>query len=753
MCDTVLQKYWYYAVSLAWFHFLVVQSGMEYDHLKSFIPLCPHEDRFFPSWYWDVYHSVFGGYIFVLALLVIKILMTNAGPDRISYFPTIHLVTISAISVGFAFMRNWGGICIDIFGVASPGAIWAEWMACSPLLLFITISASDKKDFSIEDIMLLLTFWLPFVLGYIFHMQQPYWLACVWLILAFVVLILNFCLLFRASTVNLVVSDTMQASDFQRLSGNLAKKTNLIIVHACIIPLFPLWYMIVVFGMFDKAATIAVFQVLTFFSKAIFAVVATDTHVQLLSPAMRALIEERRANEARRAFLRYIFHEVRTPLNSLTMGIEIFERSDHLDDSELDALIMMKDASSFMAETLNDVLSMQKIEEGKLELELNPFSLQLTISKVFSTFKGVLRSKNMEAVLVMQSNFPESIIGDRFRVEHVISNLLSNAIKFSPANVKIKIVVSFKTQDTVDTTRVFVDVTVSCIDEGPGISKTDQDKLFTNFMQIQPGTLQNGQGTGIGLSLCKQIVTLHGGVIACRSSRGHGSEFYFTIPFEVCFEREDAVDDEAFIILPYNGLRNSETSTRLTAASFLSARESSFVAKSIGEGIEDNIYRSSIDLTIATQHSKLSFTRAYKALVVDDTDSNRKMLTMLLQREGVTVTSAGDGDEAVEIIASNLDDYRLILMDNFMIRMNGIEATREIRAGGYKYIIAGVTGDVLEEDMNMFSKAGADIILPKPLKMTSLVMLLWHIDTHGGESQQGMKLVQSAGALVWVSEK
>lgn len=732
---------------------------MEYDHLNSSNPICPHEDHYFFNFYWYIYSTVFGGYIFVLVLLFMKILMIKPGPDRIPYYPTIHLVTISTTAVGIASTRNWGGICVDIFGAATPAAILGEWMACSPLLLFITISTADKNEFSIEDIMLLVTFWLPFVLFYIFHIQQPYWLSCLWFMLGVLTITINFWLLLRACNKKCTLLDVTGDSDFQQLSGNLAKRINLVIAHSCIIPLFPLWYMIVVFGGVDRATTISIFQVLTFFSKATFSVIVTDTHIQLLSPAIRALIEERRANEARRAFLRYIFHEVRTPLNSLTMGIDILERSDHLDDSELDSLVMMKDASTFMAETLNDVLSMQKIEEGKLELELQPFSLCQTISKVVSTFKGALRSKNLKIVLDTQSNFPATVIGDRFRIEHVLSNLLSNAIKFSAINATVRIAVSFKERKSTDKSRVFADVTVSCMDEGPGISQADQGKLFTNFMQIQPGANQSGQGTGLGLSLCKQIVTLHGGTIGYKCRQGCGSEFYINIPFEVALDEDTVIDNEALMIktetadkLVTTKSSTLNASTRSTIVPPLSVRESSYLAKAKQEVDDEFGNQNSIDATRAVRHPQVPQTRAYRALVVDDTDSNRKMLTMLLRKEGVAAASVEDGDVAVETVVSDPDRYRLILMDNFMSRMNGAEATREIRAAGYKYIIAGVTGDVLEEDVSRFLTAGADIVLPKPLKVASLVMLLSHMDVHGGESRPGMKLTQSAGAMVWVAE-
>lgn len=752
--NTVLYKFWGRAVLLAWLHYLVVLIGMEWNHLTSTNPLCPYTDKGFPLWFWYSSQAVFGGYVFVLVMLLMKVLMTNSILDRVPYYPTINMVFMGGLATGLALFRNWGGTCVDVFGVALPASIWAEWLATGPLLYFITLSVVDKENLSYEDISVIITFWLTIVFGYLIVIDQPYWLACTWLILSCLVYGINIWQSILISRKSIAVNpESVQASDLQRLSENMAKKTNLVLVLTGIMPWIFVAYLLALFRLIDSPTVIAIFLILSCATKGLFAAVTTDAHIQLLNPATRALIEERRANEARRAFLRYIFHEVRTPLNSLTMGIEIFERSDHLDDAEQESLVMMKDASTFMSETLNDVLSMQKIEEGKLELELNPFSLHTTLSKVCSTFKGALRNKNLRVVIDIPSDFPTDIIGDRFRIEHVMSNLLSNAIKFSPPNASVTMSVMSKKRDAIDKNRIFLDVTVSCIDEGPGIAEADQMKLFTNFMQIQPGALQSGQGTGIGLSLCKQIVTLHGGTIGYKNADGpHGSAFFFTIPFEVANERQnvkgtrDRTQNTAFVERsePTEFVKNGTSTTAVQPFDTLLDGASDAI---------DNKIRKSLDLTMTAKRILPLQQRQYEVLVVDDVESNRKMLSMLLRKERVITGIATDGDEAVQIIANNLEKYRLILMDNFMVRMNGVEATRAIRQVGYKYIIAGVTGNVLEDDIRSYLKAGADIVLAKPLQVTNLVNLLTHIDIHGGVSQPAMKLSQSAGVIAWVAKE
>jgi two-component system sensor histidine kinase BarA len=301
--------------------------------------------------------------------------------------------------------------------------------------------------------------------------------------------------------------------------------------------LFPVNYLLSHYGWLTPGETIGVFEVLSVATKSLYVAVIMDVHLEMLIQTQRALTEEQRANDARRAFLKYIFHEVRTPLNSLTMGIELLQRSDDLKGTDRESLLMMKGASDFMCDTLNDVLSLQKIEEGKLELEMNPFSLEETITKVFFTFSGSAMSKGIRLVKLVAEDVPRSLIGDRYRVEHTISNLVSNAVKFSSHNSIVRVLAEV---ESIGSKKAgFEDgqppalVKVSVQDQGPGISEENQKKLFKNYVQIRPGQLQQGQGSGLGLSLCKQIVTLHGGTIGVSSVEGQGSTFFFSIPFTV----------------------------------------------------------------------------------------------------------------------------------------------------------------------------------------------------------------------------
>eukprot|EP01035_Chromulina_nebulosa_P069509 gene69509-biopygen37134 len=144
---------------------------------------------------------------------------------------------------------------------------------------------------------------------------------------------------------------------------------------------------------------------------------------------------------------------------------------------------MMTGAADFMSETLNNILSMQKIEDGKMELTFSPFSIGKSIHKVFSALSGAVVAKNLNVERNIAADVPALLVGDVYRVEHVISNLLSNAIKFSPDGGTIRVNVATEIAILYINSSPSTSITVSITDEGPGISAEDQDKLFNGFFQ------------------------------------------------------------------------------------------------------------------------------------------------------------------------------------------------------------------------------------------------------------------------------
>jgi CheY-like chemotaxis protein len=361
--------------------------------------------------------------------------------------------------------------------------------------------------------------------------------------------------------------------------------------------------------------------------------------------------------------------QVRTPLNSLSLGIEVLasckvlnaECPENHDIGE--TLKAMTEAVSFMSETLDDILSLQKIEEGKFELNMGPVSIRAVLQKLESVFKGGLSSKGLTLLVDVAQDFPSYILGDRNRLEHVAANLLSNAIKFTKERTTIKIhVKTALVKDSHGEEKPMVDFSID--DQGCGLSQADKNKLFVEFSQIKPNFLQNGKGSGLGLSFCKQIIRLHGGSVGVDSVEGKGSTFSFLIPLH---------EAEAPVKVP----ASAEAARRASVAHAQGPPRPQLALEApFGE-------RAELKSEATNQAQAHNETAGHEAaeqeadealvvprlsvLVVDDAASNRKMLGMLLARAGVKdVAFAENGTQAVQAALVDPARFKVVFMDNIM---------------------------------------------------------------------------------------
>lgn len=430
-----------------------------------------------------------------------------------------------------------------------------------------------------------------------------------------------------------------------------------------------------------------------------------------------------------RQFISFIFHEIRVPFNAVVLGIGHMLGSN-LSDEQREILKMMDASSSSMIHILNDVLDMGKIEAGKLQLEKQPFNMGELVSSLIWAFRDTLDSKGIAFSLcvdeVTQKIFSHhDLLGDKHRVRQVLANYLSNAAKFTPRNgsVRLRVVCDGRlTTDPVGLNRfepfprngtlskcricmwneqeenylvkekqpMLVSVTLSVEDTGIGISKEDQEILFEPYTQIKAGSLQGGGGTGLGLCFSRRIVELAGGKIGVQSEVGKGSTFSFTLPFELVTslakDREEATSQNPFDFHKVSYSLARTTSVRKLAGSSL------------------------------TGHKP-------KVLIVEDNQVNRKILKKLLSSFDVDSEDAEDGKQALDL-CRNGATYDMILIDKEMPVMDGLEATRELRAMGVKSPIVGLTGNALDSDRNQFLAAGVDDFFTKPISRHQLVRLL-----------------------------
>ena len=249
----------------------------------------------------------------------------------------------------------------------------------------------------------------------------------------------------------------------------------------------------------------------------------------------------------------YIFHEVRAPLNTIGLASQILlddPITENLDPlcSYVDSIRCIQDAVKLTAEMLNDVMAIQKLEEGVLQLLLKPFTVSDLPDLLKRAFEHEITERNLRIMVDISKNMPLVVRGDKFRLTHALMGIFSNAVRFAPtlSTITFKIFATESAHDpeTDDDGKwfyssernygvdkyIFYRFTIS--DQGPGISDEKIKTLFTPFVTLRDGTRGKRCGSGVGLTVCKHIVMLHGGTILVNSKEGEGSKFSLVIPFE-----------------------------------------------------------------------------------------------------------------------------------------------------------------------------------------------------------------------------
>ena len=705
--NSVLFRTWKPACAAAWTVFITFQVFIGANRAFSPDPLCPYSAEDYGDTFWYINYSVFGGFLLILFVLVMKTFQVGHTAKAVPLYVACNIVTMGSIATFLILILEWGGFCVDVLNVASPAAIWGEWIACGPLLIYITVTIVDKPDLTPTDWALMICFFVCLVTGFFIIVPESYAIGVFWLVVSCVTYIpVLYLPWYDGGVIN--TFDPEDEKNMTLFATRFAKHTNLSIWLTIILPFYTVNYLLAMWGFFGVNTTIVVYQVLSILTKGLFAGCTMDIHLDLLIQAERDLIDEYRINNARRVFMKYIFHEIRNPLSSICVGVQLLKTSPNLIDEEQEALMMMEQASSFMSDTLDNVLSIQKIEEGKFELELKAFNVDTRMRELTYVYGGILREKSLKLQCIIAPNVPRNVIGDGHRISHVVSNLLSNAIKFSPNGTMITLELSCAQVTSIDGNEV-AHITFSVIDQGIGISEGDQKRLFNSFVQIRPNEIQKGKGSGLGLCFCKEIVNLHKGNIWIESKEGEGSAFKFTVPFAL--PKEESRSLALDVAAPERTVEMVEMHAVLQKAE----------AQAPPGGWLSNLH----------------------VLIVDDAASNCKILGMLLKRRGIKSDMAENGKIAVDMVAADKEKYHLIFMDNLMPQMSGLEASAELRKLQYGNLIIGLTGNVMDDDVAEFSAAGVDAVLGKPLQMDSIDRILKTIEAKGPFSRPGISKTEN----------
>lgn len=745
-----LERWWKPATLLAWIVFIAYEIGIGLDKLYSEHPLCPYSDHDFSFKYWAMCYASLGGFIICDLFLAFKIFQIEISWQRVPMWLAFHVVTIGITSTVLSVVFGWGGLCIDTIGFSSPASMWGEWLTSGPLLIFITVSLADKDNMGWIDVFIIFSFFVCIFTAWLIIIPQSHGSAAFLLTLSFVAYIPVIYLPYHCWPPKHEKLLDMYPNAFTELTilkQRHKQQFQLALWLSAMFPVFPLLYLLSIWGVLSTDSGIIALHVFSMLTKGFWAAAAINIHLELSLEMERIIIEEIRANESRRAFVKYIFHEVRTPLSSLTMGVDLLKLSPNIDAKDRESLELMSEGAKFMSKTLSVVLNIHKIEEGKFDLELSPTSFAKIVRNVTSSLTAEANKRQNNIIANVSPKVPYLVSIDGFRIEHVLMNLLSNAIKFSPHGedifVNVDCISTLKSDK--DSTEVST-IVISVKDFGEGISAENQQYLFRNFSQIRPGTLQKGQGSGLGLSFCKKIVNLHGGVIEVQSNLHEGSTFKITMPCPVISwqpsEKMITSSDEF----------SSRTDDDKVSDKQPLLSQSNLTSE--GKAVLPSPSHDTVPLSIPQSEASDSLSlQSIEVLCVDDSAPNRKILQMLLRRKGIKTSEAVDGEAAVKLVSQDLDRFKLILIDNLMPSLNGVDATKSLRALGFPYLIFGVTGNVTEDDIEDFQGLGANCVLFKPLNLVVIEKVLRFISQFGVISKPDMVIKENInGEFEWVSK-
>ena len=371
------------------------------------------------------------------------------------------------------------------------------------------------------------------------------------------------------------------------------------------------------------------------------------------------------ASQAKSVFLTNMSHEIRTPMNAI-IGMTSIGMSAFDINRMKDCFTKIDEASKHLLGLINDILDMSKIESGKFDLSESEFDFNRMIEQIINVNKFRIDEKDQILQVNLDEKVPSYFYGDDQRIAQVITNLMSNAIKFTPEKGSISLDVRY-----LDEVNEVCTIEVAISDTGIGISKEQQEKLFTPFQQAENNTTRKYGGTGLGLAISKSILEMMGGTIRIDSELGKGSTFTFTIQ----------------------------------------------IKRSMGEETDSTTEIEDIDLF-----------KGHHILLAEDVEINREIVIELLAPTEIIIDCAENGREALEMFEASFDKYELIFMDMQMPEMDGLEATRKIRAldipKAKKIPIIAMTANAFREDVTKCIEAGMNGHLGKPLDINEVIAKL-----------------------------
>lgn len=378
-----------------------------------------------------------------------------------------------------------------------------------------------------------------------------------------------------------------------------------------------------------------------------------------------ALETAQHASKAKGNFLSSMSHEIRTPLNAIIGYLTIGAQPGNQEDDLRQAIDKSQIAAHHLLGLINNILDLSSIEQGKLQLAVDEFSLSGMITEIQTIFNGQIQQKNIDLHIDTDGVQHNALKGDAMRIKQVLMNIFSNAVKFTPEQGRISMVIKQVTRPN----NIYI-TTFEITDTGIGMSKEHLDKIFKPFEQANAQVAQKYGGSGLGMAISQNLVRMMQGSIEVRSALGEGTSFYVSLPLQ---------------------------------------------------GVEEAV----AEAAEAGEAAEVSF-EGMRLLLVEDNEMNREIAETLLEQQGFVIDTAVDGQDAVDKFTTcEPGTYKAILMDVQMPVLDGYGATQAIRRSSHPEAgtipIIAVTADVFTDDVARVMACGMNDYLSKPIDFDKLL--------------------------------